>query len=134
MITTTTLLMSSGNFDGVNLKAMALETVKYLNACRTAQGKKQENIAEYILYMWQIEDQIRADWISTVSRLTSLTLPTTEPVKASIRSWYESLIEMMRLEGVAEKDICTQCQCHPRMEDSTTVCRPYLGYSIQWPS
>ena len=27
----------------------------------TASAKKRENIAEYLLYMWQIEDLIRAN-------------------------------------------------------------------------
>ena len=31
----------------------------------TASAKKRENIAEYLLYMWQIEDLIRAFGLDT---------------------------------------------------------------------
>ncbi len=33
----------------------------YFNDMITASQKKRENIAEYLLYMWQIEDLIRAN-------------------------------------------------------------------------
>lgn len=69
----------------------------------TASQKRKENVAEYILYMWQIEDLIRAynldiDKIQTgiIDNYTSLG----ENGKKKLREWYESLIEMMRLEGV----------------------------------
>lgn len=71
----------------------------------TARGKKKENIAEYILYMWHIEDQIRAfsfdiDKIQA-GIINNYDLP--DDTKYEIRDWYESLIEMMRSEGVTEK-------------------------------
>lgn len=71
----------------------------------TAQGKKKENIAEYILYMWHIEDQIRAFEmdIDAIQAHVIDAYQQPDSVKATIRTWYESLIEMMRLEGVAEK-------------------------------
>lgn len=72
----------------------------------TASEKKRENIAEYLLYMWQIEDLIRAynldiDKIRTeiVDKYTSLD----EEQKKQLLEWYESLIDMMRSEGVAQK-------------------------------
>lgn len=72
----------------------------------TASEKKRENIAEYLLYMWQIEDLIRANALdldkieeSIISKYTSLD----EKQKKELRDWYESLIDMMRIEGVAEK-------------------------------
>lgn len=68
-----------------------------------ASVKKRENIAEYLLYMWQIEDYIRAfaldiDKIQTgiIDRYTSLDASR----KKDMREWYESLIDMMRREGV----------------------------------
>lgn len=71
-----------------------------------ASQKKKENIAEYLLYMWQIEDLIRANGLdidriqhTIIDRYTSLT----EEQRRQIRQWYESLIDMMRLEDVKEK-------------------------------
>ena len=70
-----------------------------------ASRKKKENIAEYLLYMWQIEDLIRANKLDIdliqqhiIDRFDQL-----EEVKKEIREWYESLIDMMRREGVQEK-------------------------------
>lgn len=72
----------------------------------TASEKKKTNIAEYLLYMWQIEDLIRAHGLdidkideNIISRYKDLY---EEQLKA-LREWYESLIDMMRMEGVAEK-------------------------------
>lgn len=71
-----------------------------------ASRKKKENIAEYLLYMWQIEDIIRACGgdIDTIERqiISGYRDQTPETMKA-IREWYESLAEMMRTEGVMEK-------------------------------
>ncbi|MDP4277140.1 MAG: DUF4924 family protein [Bacteroidota bacterium] len=70
-----------------------------------AQAKKKENIAEYILYMWQVEDQIRAFGLDIDLIQAKIIDAYDQPdkVKADIRSWYESLIDMMKREGVAEK-------------------------------
>ena len=72
----------------------------------TASEKKRENIAEYLLYMWQIEDLIRAydldlDRIEheIIDKYTGLD---SEGRKA-LYEWYESLIDMMRREGVEKK-------------------------------
>lgn len=70
----------------------------------TARGKKNENIAEYILYMWHIEDQIRAFGldIDNIQKSIIDKYDQEEIVKNEIRSWYESLIDMMKLENVSE--------------------------------
>ncbi len=72
----------------------------------TASQKKRENIAEYLLYMWQIEDLIRAFGLdldriqeSIVDKHEGLT----EEQRKEMTEWYESLIDMMRREGVVEK-------------------------------
>lgn len=72
----------------------------------TASAKKRENIAEYLLYMWQIEDLIRANGMdidkiqaNIIDKYQGLT----EMQKKDMRDWYESLIDMMRMEGVTEK-------------------------------
>lgn len=67
-----------------------------------ARGKKTENIAEYLLYMWQIEDLIRAFAFDIEKIQTYIIDGYEQPaeVKQEIRDWYESLIDMMRLEDV----------------------------------
>lgn len=72
----------------------------------TASIKKRENIAEYLLYMWQIEDIIRANDLdmdkikrSIIDNYKDLT----QQQRKEMTEWYESLIDMMRREGVAEK-------------------------------
>lgn len=72
----------------------------------TASAKRKENIAEYLLYMWQIEDIIRAYnldleriRIEIVDAYTGIT----DEQRTALLEWYESLIDMMRSEGVAEK-------------------------------
>lgn len=70
-----------------------------------AQKKRRENIIEYLLYMWQVEDLIRAAGISTegVERLILPRYKGTEDELSAIRSWYEELIDMMRIEGKQEE-------------------------------
>jgi hypothetical protein len=70
-----------------------------------ARGKKTENIAEYLLYMWQIEDLIRAFAFDIEKVQTHIIDHYDQPaeVKTEIREWYESLIDMMRLEDVTTK-------------------------------
>ncbi len=68
-----------------------------------ASQKRKENIAEYLLYMWQIEDIIRANGLdidnikkNVISRYKDLT-----PAQVKeMTEWYESLIDMMRREGI----------------------------------
>lgn len=69
----------------------------------TASAKKRENIAEYLLYMWQIEDIIRANGLdldkikaNVIDRHTELT----DEQRRQMEEWYESLIDMMHREGV----------------------------------
>lgn len=69
----------------------------------TASQKRKENIAEYLLYMWQIEDIIRANNLdieslrkNVIDKYSDLT----EQQRRDMIEWYESLIDMMRREGV----------------------------------
>lgn len=68
-----------------------------------ASQKRKTNIAEYILYMWQVEDIIRANGLdieeikkNVIDRFEGLT----DDQHRQMVEWYESLIDMMRLEGV----------------------------------
>ncbi len=72
----------------------------------TASQKKRENIAEYLLYMWQIEDLIRAfglDLDRIQENIVDKHENLSEEQRKEMREWYESLIDMMRREGVVEK-------------------------------
>lgn len=70
-----------------------------------AKKLKEENIAEYLLYMWQIEDIIRANKldIDIIDKQIISGFEQPQNVKNEIREWYESLIDMMRREDVVEK-------------------------------
>ena len=67
-----------------------------------ASQKRKENIAEYLLYMWQIEDLIRANDLDldkiTQNIVAKFNLP--EEQQKQMIEWYESLIDMMRREDV----------------------------------
>lgn len=72
----------------------------------TASDKRKTNIAEYLLYMWQIEDIIRAYNLdiekireNIIDRYTSAS----ESQRQEMEQWYESLIDMMRSEGVTKR-------------------------------
>lgn len=71
-----------------------------------AQKLRKENIVEYLLYMWQVEDIIRAYDCSLsrmkeeyISRFDVADLETHE----ELVDWYGNLIRMMKQEGKREK-------------------------------
>ena len=70
-----------------------------------ARQKRKENIAEYLLYMWQVEDLIRANHfdIDSIRRTVISQYDQPYEVKEEIAACYGELIEMMRSEGVMEK-------------------------------
>lgn len=70
-----------------------------------AQAKRHENIAEYLLYMWQVEDLIRACQLEDqqidqllVDRFRQMEGITDEQL-ALIGQWYRELRDMMLQEG-----------------------------------
>ena len=71
-----------------------------------ASTKRKENIAEYLLYMWQIEDIIRANDFDLDKIRRTVIDPQTqldETQKKQLAEWYESLIDMMRREDVTKQ-------------------------------
>ena len=70
-----------------------------------AKRKRKENIAEYLLEMWQVEDWIRANRFDMESIRRTVIAHYAQPasVKEEIAQWYQELIDMMRSEGVMEK-------------------------------
>lgn len=70
-----------------------------------SQKLKESNIAEYILYMWQVEDSIRAlnfD-IEQIDRIIIRNYDHSNDVKNRIKQWYEQLIRIMVREDIKEK-------------------------------
>lgn len=71
-----------------------------------AQQLRQKSIAEYLLYMWQVEDLLRAfgldfdklkkDYLSKYTNLTP-------EQRTELEEWYRHLIDMMHSEGVTER-------------------------------
>lgn len=70
-----------------------------------SQQLKEKNIAEYLLYMWQVEDLIRANEcdIDKIKKNIVNLYPMNEGQKKELVKRYDELIEMMRREGVTEK-------------------------------
>lgn len=65
-----------------------------------AQEKRKKNIAEYILYLWQVEDMIRAldfDMDKIESTLVS-SYDVDETKKTEITAWYRNYVLMMQKE------------------------------------
>ncbi len=70
-----------------------------------AEQLKKKSVAEYLLYMWQVEDTLRA-YDLDVERMAKEYIPQfglDAEKSEALKGWYESLIEMMREEGVTEK-------------------------------
>ena len=69
-----------------------------------ASQLKNQNIIEYLLYMWQIEDLIRAFELN-IDKINAAIIepyPVGNEEKQSLYHWYESLIEMMRDENAQQ--------------------------------
>lgn len=65
---------------------------------------RQENIAEYLLYMWQVEDIIRAYdcYLPAIRREYISRFECTEDEREDLTDWYANLIRMMTEEGCRE--------------------------------
>ena len=70
-----------------------------------AQELRKKNIAEYILYMWQVEDTIRAFGcqLSRIRREYIEQFDYTDEQKDEETDWYGNLIRMMNEEGCRER-------------------------------
>ena len=71
-----------------------------------ALQKRRENIAEYILYLWQIEDLLRALQFSPeaiYSTLVARVEGADEQQKENIFNWYMQIVELLRKEGKESK-------------------------------
>ncbi len=71
-----------------------------------ALSKRKENIAEYILYLWQLEDLLRALQFSPEAVYSTLIAPRKEldeQQKSAFLIWYMDLANLLRQEGKEEK-------------------------------
>ena len=78
-----------------------------------ANKLRADNIAEYLIYMWQVEDLVRAFGLDIdrmeegyLSRFGDLD----DVKRTELRQWYADIMEMMRSEGVAEKGHLQICR------------------------
>lgn len=69
-----------------------------------SQQLRKSNIAEYLLYMWQVEDTIRAFGcsISRIRREYIERFDYSDEQKEELADWYGNLIRMMNQEGCRE--------------------------------
>jgi len=70
-----------------------------------SQQLRKKNIAEYLLYMWQVEDIIRAYGcsLSRIRREYIDRFDYTDEQKEDMSDWYGDLVRMMNQEGCREK-------------------------------
>lgn len=68
-----------------------------------AQQLKEKNIAEYLLYMWQTEDLIRAHGCNLDTLQKQVLQHYPEETRKETTEWLANLVEMMCIEGVKEK-------------------------------
>ena len=68
-----------------------------------AQQLKEKNIAEYLIYMWQEEDLVRANHCEPEEIEANVIARYPEDQRPAMREWYGNLITMMSEEGVREK-------------------------------
>jgi len=70
-----------------------------------AQELRKQNIAEYLLYMWQVEDIIRAYdcSLSRIRREYISRFDYTDEQKEDLIDWYGNLIRMMNEEGCRQQ-------------------------------
>lgn len=71
-----------------------------------AKAKRRENIAEYILYLWQLEDLLRALQFSPEAIYSQLIAPRRdleEGQRPVFLMWYMDIANLLREEGKEEK-------------------------------
>lgn len=67
-----------------------------------AQQKRKQNIVEYILYMWNVEDLIRANGLDMKridENVISKYAIDDQAKRQEVYDWWDNLCEMMRREG-----------------------------------
>ena len=104
----------------------------------TASQKKRDNIAEYLLYMWQIEDLIRANGLdidkiraNIIDKYSALT----PAQRKEMEEWYESLIDMhLQLNKnviIALDDLCRRLLANPKYSAFSNLYYATLPYIVE---
>lgn len=77
-----------------------------------ANQKQKENIAEYILYMYQIEDIIRAFQfdLNKIVQHTVLTITQNETEIQAYRTWYQGIISQMKAQRIEQQGHLAEIQ------------------------
>lgn len=70
---------------------------------KIAQKLRQKNIAEYLIYMWQVEDLLRANGCDMDRIHNNVVSRYPEADRPALDKWYAGLLEMMRDEGVIQQ-------------------------------
>lgn len=72
---------------------------------KVAQEKRKNNIAEYVLYMWQLEDLLRAFKfdIQALEKNVFGVFSTDEIERKRFIEWYNNIIQMMEMENIQVK-------------------------------
>ncbi len=70
-----------------------------------AQEKRKTNIAEFILYMWQVEDLIRSSKFNFphIDKIVISKFSLPDETLNEIRTWYTNLITLMIDENIQER-------------------------------
>lgn len=77
-----------------------------------ADKKKQKNISEYIIFMYQTEDLIRVyDFdIELIERYVIHHFPISKEEKQQNKKWYDQVLQKMKSEGIEEKGHLSEVQ------------------------
>jgi flagellin-specific chaperone FliS len=69
-----------------------------------AKEKRRNNIAEYIIYMWHVEDLVRAFGfdIDKIQQNIVDGFKLDAETSHTVTDWYESILQMMRSENITE--------------------------------
>ena len=75
-----------------------------------AKKTKESNIAEYVIYMFQIEDLIRANDLEINTIVDTILAPQIKDdlLLGQYTNWYKELIKRMKIEGKKEKGHLTE--------------------------
>ena len=75
-----------------------------------AQKTKESNIAEHVVYMFQVEDMIRANDLNLEHIVERIIQPQIEEEEllAAYRNWYSGLIKQMKVERIVERGHLSQ--------------------------
>lgn len=77
-----------------------------------AENKKKQNISEYIIYMYQMEDLIRSYNfnLDEIELYVVSHYPVSVEQKKDISGWFGSLADQMKAEGIEEKGHLSEVQ------------------------